>query len=300
MKKNIDIKAKVIVLLVTYFLSIILIYINYKSRKIINLKGGFITENYNLINILNIIIMKIGIFGYTLPVSINRIIYNYIIKKVAKKYNIRFKNDDECKNTIIQFMIDYKFNNQQKYELKNKQLNIINYPNLSSFILRDIDMKERNNSFDNNYFYCPVDSRTTFERIKSDDKFTTKMTSRIIHSDYKKFHSPIKGKIINIIDQKSELNYPICDLFNYESNSRKIITIKYNNNIIEMTLIGGYLCDNIIFNKKINDNIKIGEELGHFNSEACIITKLNIELEKNIEYNKEYYIQVKDKIGKLI
>ena len=288
--------VNIICLILIYLLLVIYIYIKYKSKRIKKLKGGFIYENYNLLYILNIIIMKIGIFGYMFPIFFNRIIYNYIAKKTIKKYNKKFKDDEDCKTTIIQYMIDYKFNTQQIYELENKELNTKNYPNMNSFILRDIDMKERNNIFNKKYFYSPVDSRTTFIQI---NKKNTKIISRITFSDYKKIHSPIDGKIISIVDKINDFNYPICDLFLYKTNSRKIITIQYNNKTIEMTLICGCLCD-IVFNKEINDYIKIGEELGFFTSEACIITNVHIKLLDNIEYGKEYYINVKDKLGELL
>ena len=88
-----------------------------------------------------------------------------------------FKDDNECIDTIIQFMIDNKFTNDRKFELLNKQLNIKNYPTLNSFFIREIDMNLRNKIIpcsNNSKLYSPADSRTRFLLCKDNLSFKIK------------------------------------------------------------------------------------------------------------------------------
>lgn len=324
-KKLIYIIPKLVyIVLLCYIFRIIHLYIDNYSKKIYKLNGDYIIETHNLTYMLSIILMKLGLFGFT-PNYINIAIYSYIANQINKKANMVFINDMICKTKILQFIDENNFSLEQINEIKYTDYTTKIYPTMNHFFAREIKLELRNNIFDKYNFYSPADARTKFLKT-IDTMFEIKgkyiklneigfnyyssndiiMISRLIPSDYHRYHSPVTGIIKNIIEITSEINTSVnCMVipeFNpYTLNSRKIITIElYNMKTIEICFIAATFVGDIILHNKIGDYVKAGDELGYFKLGSCIVTKLHDIQLIDILYNNEYYIQVGDKLGKLL
>jgi phosphatidylserine decarboxylase len=299
---------------------LIYLYNTNKSKKLYKLDGSYIIEEHGLTYIFPILLMKLGLFDN----SISKTLYKYIAKQIYDKSNKKFTSNRECKNAIIDFISTHKFNQYQLEEIKHKTLNIKTYPSINSFFIREIDMSLRPQIINKNKLnlYSPADCRLqvvnankTFiikgKNIRLNDigfdskiECSTIMICRLAPCDYHRFHSPVYGKIIDIIDIKSEMNISVNDMvipeFNpYTINSRKIIKILLKTKqVLEMCIIGATFVGDIIINKIIGNVLYAGDEIGYFKLGSCIILKLcNTMLDNRLIYNNEYYINVKEKLG---
>lgn len=303
------------------------LYKNNKTKKIEKLDNSHIIEKHNFSYIFPIMLMKYGFFGSSSN-YFNKKLYSFMAKRIYRKANKVFKSDMDCSQKISKFINSNNFSEEQINEIKNKEFTVANYPTLNHFFTREINMDLRNKITNKKKLglYMPASSRCKFIKIDSNKQFNIKgkdiilkdigftnndcsiiMINRLIPSDYHRYHAPASGKIIDIKEIVSDINISVNDYvipeFNpYTLNSRKIVSILLvNNDILEICFIGATFVADIIINKKINDYVDAGTEIGYFKLGSCIITKLNnVKISRKIKYDTEYYVHVKDKFGLII